>query len=76
MWKDIKIEPPPKNYPSYLLVCHNSQRWLRFGIRFPGQNNWYYSATNERTQYSPVKGEDPTHWDYVPDLPSYPKDSI
>lgn len=45
-----------------VIVAHENHRWIRFGFKYPGLNRWYYSATNERTQYAQAEGDSPTHW--------------
>lgn len=45
-----------------VIVSHKEKKWIRFGFKYPGLNRWYYSATNERTQYAQVEGDEPTHW--------------
>jgi hypothetical protein len=45
-----------------VIVSHIDKQWIRFGFKYPGLNRWYYSATNERTQYAQVEGDAPTHW--------------
>jgi hypothetical protein len=32
-------------------------------------NKWYYSGTNERSQYAQVEGDEPTHWMEMPEIP-------
>ena len=51
------------------LLCHREKKWIRFGRFFPQQREWYYSATNERTQYAQTRGDEPTHFARMPDLP-------
>ena len=45
-----------------VIVSHINQRWIRFGRKYPGLNRWYYSGTNERSQYAQTPGDEPTHW--------------
>ena len=45
-----------------VIVSHREQRWIRFGFKYPGLNRWYYSGTNERSQYAQTEGDAPTHW--------------
>ena len=42
-----------------VLCCHETDRW-------------YYSGTNERSQYSETVGGEPTHWAPMPALPTPP----
>lgn len=52
-----------------VLCCHEEKKWIRFGQMFPGLNRWYYSGTNERSQWAQVEGDEPTHWQLIPELP-------
>ena len=67
-WKPIKDFPYDKWYLHFLL-CHKENKWIRFGKWFPQQKEWYYSGTNERSQWAQVKGDEPTHWMDMPDFP-------
>ncbi len=67
-WKPIK-DFPYDNWYLHFLLCHKEKKWLRFGKWFPQQKEWYYSGTNERSQWAQVKGDEPTHWMYMPDFP-------
>lgn len=64
------IETAPKYL--FLILGHDTRKWIRFGRFYPETMDWYYSGTNERSQYAQVKGDEPTHW--MP-LPSPPVDS-
>ena len=52
-----------------MILGHDEKKWIRFGHKFHGHNDWYYSGTNERSQYAQVKGDEPTHWMNLPAPP-------
>jgi hypothetical protein len=70
-WKPIETFPfKEKAVHLHYLLCNVEQRWIRFGKWYPSQGEWYYSGTNERSQYAQVKGDKhPTHWSEIPNLP-------
>jgi len=55
------------------LLAHDTKRWIRFGRFFPEQGEWYYSGTNERSQWAQTRGDEPTHYQPMPALPECPK---
>ena len=59
----------PYNSPYQYLLCHKEKKWIRFGRWYPQQKEWYYSGTNERSQWAQTKGDEPTHWMTIPELP-------
>lgn len=74
----MPIETVPKNTlkvaSETLLLAHAEKKWIRFGKWYVQEARWYYSSTNERSQYAQVRGDDPTHWMPLPALPSPPRD--
>jgi len=52
-----------------LLLAHASKKWIRFGKWYVQERCWYYSGTNERSQWAQVKGDAPTHWQPLPSPP-------
>lgn len=40
------------------------------GKWYPQEGVWYYSGTNERSQWSQVRGDEPTHWMPLPKAPA------
>ena len=68
MWEPI--ETYPYNSPYQYLLCHKEKQWIRFGKWYPQQKEWYYSGTNERSQWAQVKGDEPTHWMKMPEFPN------
>lgn len=46
-----------------VLCSHAINRWIRFGRQLGSR--WYYSGTNERSQYAQVEGDAPTHWRHI-----------
>lgn len=78
--KELKSLGDWKPIPTALLnkfgVCseqfilgHSKHKWVRFGRWHVQERRWYYSGTNERSQYAQVEGDDPTHWMVLPSPP-------
>ena len=67
-WQPIETYPYDHPYKHYLL-CNKERKWIRFGRYYPQQKEWYYSGTNERSQWAQVIGDEPTHWREIPELP-------
>ena len=66
-WRPVETAPKDQ----HLLLCHREKKWIRFGRWFEVQGGaWYYSGTNERSQYAQVRGDEPTHWAPMPELPA------
>lgn len=63
-WRPIETAPAT----GFVICGHRGKKWIRFGIRHHGR--WYYSGTNERSQYGQVIGDEPTHWQPLPPPPS------
>ena len=70
-WQTIETAPKGKLGAIDMLLCHAEKRWVRMGRYYGEIGRWYYSGTNERSQWAQVEGDAPTHW--MP-LPSPPKD--
>lgn len=68
-WMPIDIAPESdyNELGKTCLLCSTKNGWIRFGRKYMGK--WYYSGTNERSQYSMVEGDEPTHWTMIPKLP-------
>ena len=66
-WKDVKLAPKD----IHILCCHSEKKWIRFGVYISSHGNWYYSGTNERSQFSQTLGDEPTHWMEIPKLPLF-----
>lgn len=50
---------------------HSGRKWLRHGRMLPGYSTrWYYSGTNERSQWAQQEGDEPTHWQPLPTPPN------
>jgi len=52
-----------------LLLGHDEKKWIRFGKWYVQERRWYYSGTNERSQWAQVRGDAPTHWMPLPAPP-------
>jgi hypothetical protein len=66
------IETAPKDVwarSTHILCAHDEKRWVRFGRYYGELKRWYYSGTNERTQWSEAPGDAPTHWAPFPTAP-------
>jgi hypothetical protein len=67
------IETAPDKPGTQMFLAHATKRWVRMGRQYPGHGSrWYYSGTNERSQYAQVEGDAPTHWAPII-LPEPPK---
>lgn len=52
------------------ILGHAERKWIRFGKWYVQERCWYYSATNERSKYAQLRGDDPTHWRPLPAPPN------
>lgn len=70
-WQPIEAYPFGTQWAlAYSVICcHVEKRWVRFGRYYSEAGRWYYSGTNERSQYAETAGDAPTHWQKIPDLP-------
>jgi len=70
-WNPIETAPKDtyKVCGPTLILSHKDKKWIRFGKWYVQEKCWYYSGTNERSQYAQVKGDSPTHWMAMPHLP-------
>lgn len=55
---------------THVLCCHSERKWVRMGKHYGELNRWYYSGTNERSQWSETPGDAPTHWMPLPTPPA------
>lgn len=71
-WQPIETYPFGTKWALayHVLCCHSGQKWIRFGKYYSEIKRWYYSGTNERTQYAQADGDAPTHWMPIPSLPT------
>jgi hypothetical protein len=54
-----------------MVLCgHSEKRWIRMGRYYGELKRWYYSGTNERSQWAQVEGDAPTHWMPLPAPPA------
>lgn len=56
-------------YSPHVLCGHDTKNWIRMGRFEAITKRWYYSGTNERSQWAQVEGDEPTHWQPLPDAP-------
>jgi hypothetical protein len=70
-WQPISEYPYGTKWAlAYHCLCaHSEKKWIRFGKFYPEVKRWYYSGTNERSQWAQVEGDEPTHFMAIPDLP-------
>ena len=70
-WRPIDTYPSGTKWAHahHVLCCHATEKWVRFGKYYSEIKQWYYSGTNERSQYSSTVGGTPTHWQPIPELP-------
>lgn len=70
-WQDIAEFPTDAKWQmaTMILCAHAEKRWLRFGRYYSELGRWYYSGTNERSQWAEQPGDAPTHWMPMPSLP-------
>ena len=70
-WQPIETAPKAKNLGLIVMIlAHSEKKWVRFGRFYPEVGRWYYSGTNERSQWAQVEGDAPTHWMPLPNPPS------
>ena len=69
-WQKIENFPFPEGglSPQFIL-CHVGKKWMRFGRYSKEGGCWYYSGTSERSQWSMVEGDAPTHFALFPSFP-------
>lgn len=70
-WQPIETAPQTGMGP-WMLLGHATGKWVRMGWYYTACRKWYYSGTNERTQYAQVEGDAPTHWMPLPKPPKEP----
>lgn len=70
-WRQIETAPRDTSRVSSetLLLAHAERKWIRFGRWYVQERCWYYSGTNERSQYAQTRGDSPTHWMPLPAPP-------
>lgn len=74
-WQDIsthKADAIKGAYSPHVLCAHAGKGWRRFGRYYLTLKRWYYSGTDERSQWAQVEGDEPTHWMPLPPLPAPP----
>lgn len=71
-WRPIEEAPRDSLRVSSetLILGHAEKKWIRFGRWYVQEKRWYYSGTNERSQYAQVRGDAPTHWIPLPEPPA------
>ena len=70
-WQPIETAPRDglKVTSHTFLLAHADEKWIRFGKWYVQEGCWYYSGTNERSQWAQVRGDAPTHWMPLPEPP-------
>lgn len=56
-------------YTPHVFCAHKEKKWMRMGRYDVTLKRWYYSGTNERSQWAQVEGDEPTHWQPLPEPP-------
>lgn len=62
----LVAEHPRLPFSPYYILGHIERKWIRFGRYYPACRRWYYSGTNERSQWAQAAGDEPTHWMPMP----------
>jgi hypothetical protein len=57
-------------YQPHVFCGHSDKKWIRMGRYDVTLKRWYYSGTNERSQWAQVEGDAPTHWQPMMSPPS------
>lgn len=60
----------PGPYQPHVFCGHREKKWIRMGRFDVVQKRWYYSGTNERSQWAQVEGDAPTHFRPLPSPPA------
>ncbi|WP_425435048.1 DUF551 domain-containing protein [Novosphingobium mathurense] len=70
-WRPIETYPYGTKWAlAYHCICaHEDHGWIRFGKYYGELKRWYYSGTNETSQWAQKEGDAPTHWMPLPTLP-------
>jgi len=58
-------------FTDFVFCGHADKKWIRMGRFYVTLKRWYYSGTNERSQWAQVEGDEPTHWQPLPKPPAY-----
>lgn len=57
-------------FTDFVFCGHSEKKWIRMGRYDVTLKRWYYSGTNERSQWAQVEGDEPTHWQALPKCPT------
>ena len=71
MWRPIEDAPKDglRVTSETFVLAHAEKKWIRFGTWYVQEGCWYYSGTNERSQWAQIRGDDPTHFMPLPQPP-------
>ncbi|WP_226998546.1 hypothetical protein [Tardibacter chloracetimidivorans] len=74
VWRPIEEyqSDHPGPYQPHIFCAHDEKRWIRMGRYDVTLKRWYYSGTNERSQWAQVEGDAPTHFRPLPSPPKGP----
>jgi hypothetical protein len=61
-WQPIDTVPKGSKVMQWLLLCHETKRWIRMGWYYAACDRWYYSGTTEQAQHGAQPDDAPTHW--------------
>lgn len=70
VWYPVSEFPKDRTRFYWYLVTNSKHKWMRFGTKFPGQSDWYYSSnTLIAESVESYKESVPTHFRLQPEFP-------